>query len=86
MDWEAKERERQQKIKERREYLLKMPEVEAMQLPAHEWYEWMRYHREVEAALWLDSIRRQLPTSPETPVKSKQYYRNQKTRVDFHHD
>lgn len=76
MDWEAKEKERKEAEQAKRKMYLDMPEVQSLSLPSHERYEWIRYHREKEAAEWLERERRKIPA----PIKEERKQRKPSSR------
>lgn len=82
MDWEVIDKERRQKIDEERKRLLAMSDSEAESLPVPDRYQRMRYQREIEAAEWLDGIRRGLKV--DQPVKKR--YAGKPTKVLFTSD
>jgi len=61
MDWKAQQTERLKAEWDRRTELLAMNEAQAMKLSHSDQYQRIRYLREIEAAAWLDGVRKALP-------------------------
>lgn len=68
-DWK---KEAEEKRNEERKRLLAISDADAEQLPVPERYQRMRYQREIEAAEWLEQIRRTIPPQVEEPKPYKQ--------------
>ena len=71
MDWSAEKQEQQRTQAEERKYLIGLTEVEANSLSAPQWYQRMRYLREIEAAEYQEKCRRQLPVGEATKRAAK---------------
>jgi hypothetical protein len=59
------------KEQQERVRLLAMSEYEAMEEGVPVWYQRLRYLREIEAAKWLESIKKNLPSREEKPSRHK---------------
>lgn len=69
MGWQEQEKERRKEIEEERQRLIKMTDGDAENLPVPDRYQRIRYLREIEAAEWLENLRRGLPAVPNDKLK-----------------
>ena len=82
MDWDAKEKERREKVEQERKKYRAMSEAEASSLSHQEYYTWIRYEQERLAAEYLDEIQRKLPTQPiEQPKTQRRWASGQTVKV-----
>jgi hypothetical protein len=74
-DWQARETERQRLLAEERICLLSISEEDALKMLTPQWYQWMRYQREIEAHEQLMKLRDEMKCSSSLPLpaKKKQY-------------
>lgn len=79
MDWDERKKERYQKIEEDRKRLLAFSDFEAESLTLPDRYQRIRYLREIEAAQWLEDIKRKLPRVQDEP--KKHYQRRSTTKL-----
>ena len=86
MDWEQKKSERLKAAWVERERLLALSEAEAAALPTPIWYQRMRYQREIEAAAWLEDIKRKLPQPPMAQATMTKGWAKGKTKLTFKGD
>lgn len=73
MDWEAQRREKEKEINEEKRRLLALTDTEAESLPVPVRYQRIRYLREIEAAEYIENIRRGLPVNGEVKPKKRSY-------------
>lgn len=69
-------KEADEKRNEERKRLLAISDHDAEKLPVPDRYQRMRYQREIEAAEWLEQIRKTIPAQAEqepTPYKERKY-------------
>lgn len=74
MDWDAKKKEREKIIEEERARFLAMSDVEALEMSNSDRYQRMRYQREIEAAEWLEGVRRKLPKTETQDFRGNKRY------------
>lgn len=78
-EWKKK---REAKRNEEKRRLLAISDVESWNLVPAEWYQRMRYQREIEAHEYIQELRRKNPVRAQEPVKQR-YAKSKSNQIYF---